>query len=87
MSQVVPPRRGTKRLVYKLVDYNDEAVKGSWYPEEIQEISNNQYRIENILRRRTISDGTKELFVQWEFWPDKYNSWIQDTDKYYVVAE
>ena len=30
-SQAVLTKRGTKRRVYKLVDYNDEAVKGSWY--------------------------------------------------------
>ena len=50
VSHAVPPRRGTKRSVYKLVDYNDEAVKGSWYPEELQKISDNQYRIEKVLR-------------------------------------
>ena len=60
VSQAVPPKRGTKRRVYKLVDYNDEAVKGSWYPEELQEISDNQYRIEKVLQKRTLPDGTKE---------------------------
>ena len=30
-------RRKTKRRVYKLVDYNNGYVKGSWYLEEIQE--------------------------------------------------
>ena len=87
VSQAVPLRRGTKRRVYKLMDYNDEAVKGSWYPEELQEILDNQYRIEKVLRRRTLSDGTKEIFVRWEGWSDKYNSWIKETDKYDVVAE
>ena len=29
VSQAVPPKRGTKRRVYKLVDYNNEDVKGS----------------------------------------------------------
>ena len=85
MSQAVPPRRGTKRIVYKLVYYNDEAVKGSWYTEKIQEISDHQYRIEKVLRRRTLPDGTKEHFVRWEGWPEKYNSWIKETDKYYVA--
>ena len=42
VSQAVPPKRGTKRRVYKLVDYNDEAVKGSWYPKQLQEILDNQ---------------------------------------------
>ena len=74
VRQAVPYRKGTKRRVYQLVDYNDEDVKGSWYPEEIQEISDNQYRIEKVLRRRTLPEGTKELFVRWEGWPDKFNS-------------
>ena len=74
VSQALPPRRETKRRVYQLVDYNDEAVTGSWYIEELQEISNNQYCIEKVLRRRTLPNGTKELFVRWEGWPDMYNS-------------
>ena len=64
MNQAVPSIRGTKCRLYKLVDYNDKAVKGSWYPEELQEMSDNQYRIEKVLRRRTLHDGTKELFVR-----------------------
>ena len=56
------------------MDNNDKTVKGSWYPEEIQEISDNQYLIEKVLRRRSIPDGTKKLFVRWEGWPDKYKS-------------
>ena len=41
VSQAVPPRRGTNRRVYKFLDYNDEAVKGSWYPQELQKILDN----------------------------------------------
>ena len=63
------------------MDYDDEPVKGSWYPEELQEISDNQYLIDKVLQRRTLPDGTKELFVRWEGWPDKYNSLIKETDK------
>ena len=48
VSQAVPPRKGSKRRAYKLLDYNDEAVKGSWYIEEVQKISDNQYRIEKF---------------------------------------
>ena len=81
VSQALPVGIGSKRRVYKLVDYNNDEVKGSWYSEEIQEITDNQYRIEKVLRRRTLPAGTKELFVRWEGWPDKYNSWIKETDK------
>ena len=87
VSQEVPPRKGTKRHVYKLEDYNNNAFKGSWYPEELQKISDNQNRIEKVLRRLTLPDCTKELFVRWEGWPEKYNSWIKETDKYNVIAK
>ena len=87
VSQALPLRRGTKRRVYTLVDYNNGEVKGSWYPEEIQEITDNQYRIEKVLRNRTLPDNTKELFVRSEGGPDKYNSWIKETDKYDVIGE
>ena len=74
VSKAVPPRKRTKRRIYKLVDYNDEDVKGSWYAEEPQEISD-KYRIKkNVLRRRTLFKGTKEIFVRWKGWPEKYYS-------------
>ena len=50
VSQALPVRRGTKPRVYKLVDYNNNKVKNSWYPEEIQKITDNRYRIEKGLR-------------------------------------
>ena len=87
VSMAVLPRNGTKRHIYKLVNYNDENVKGSWYPEKLQEISDNKYRIEKVLRRRTLTNGTKEIFVRWKGWAETYNSWITETDKYDVVAE
>jgi hypothetical protein len=85
VDQVPEQRRGAKRRVYKIKDYNDEAVKGTLYPEELQKIKDNQYRIEKVLRRRTAPDGTKELFVKWEGWPEKFNSWIREADQYNVA--
>ena len=38
VSQAVLPRRGTKRRVYKLVNYHDEPLKGSWSPQKLQKI-------------------------------------------------
>ena len=87
VSKAVPPRKGTKCRIYKLVDYNDKDVKGSWYPQKLQKISDNQYRNKKVLRKRTLPNGTKEIFVRWEGWPEKYNSWRTETDKYDVVAE
>ena len=62
IRKAVPPKRGTKRRIYKLVDYNDKHV--TLYLEEIQEISDNQYRIEKVLRKRTLPKSAKKLFVR-----------------------
>ena len=79
-------KRGAKRPVYKLEDYSGEEVKGSWYPEELQKITHNQYSIEKVLRRRTTPDGRSEKLVRWERWPDKINSWIDESDEYDVAG-
>ena len=86
VDEVQNPRRGNKRRVYKIADYNNDPVTGVWYPEELQQISQNQYRIERVLKRRKAADGSTELFVKWEVWPEKVNSWINKTDKYDVAT-
>ena len=79
-------KRGAKRPVYKLTDYSGEEVKGSWYPEELEKITHNQYRIEKMLRRRTTLDGRKKKLVRWEGWLDKSNSSIDKSDEYDVAG-
>ena len=52
VADAPPTRRGIKRRVDKIHDYNNEPVSGSWYDEELQHISDNQYYIELVLRRQ-----------------------------------
>ena len=66
----------SRRPVYKLKDYEGEEVKGVWYPEEIQPITANEYRIERVIKRRRGANGKEELFVKWLGWPEKFDSWI-----------
>jgi len=85
VTNEVEPRRGSRKRVYKISDYDGEGVSGSFYPEELQEISEYKYRIERILKRRTSPvDGSKEILVKWEGWSEKHNSWIKETDQYLV---
>ena len=59
VSKALSSSKGTKRRVFNLMDYNNKIVKRSFYPAQILEISDNQYRIEKVLRKRTLPDGTK----------------------------
>lgn len=85
VSTTNPMRKCNKKRVYKIADYNGEPVTGSFYSEELQPITRNQYRIEKVLRKRTLADGTVEKFVRWEGWPEKFNSWIRESDEYNVA--
>ena len=86
VDEVPIPRGGNKRRVYIIADYNGDPIKGVWYPEELQQISQNQYCIERILKCRKATDKSIELFVKWEGWPKKFNSWINAADKYDVAT-
>ena len=74
-------KRGrNSRPVYTLKDNRGEELRGKWYPEEIQQIRDNDYEVERVLKRRTAANGTRELFVKWRDYPAKYNSWISEQD-------
>ena len=40
-----------------------------------------------MLKRRTLPDNINKLFYWWDGWPNNYNSFIKETDKYNVVVE
>ena len=55
-------------------------VKGSWYPEEVQEIGKNRYLIEKVIPNRKSKKGANELLVKWKGWPAKVNTWVPESD-------
>ena len=76
--------KSNPRKVYKMADRGGEEIKGSWYPEEVQEISKNKYLIEKVLRKRKTKKGVKEVLVKWKGWPPKFNTWIPESDLEHV---
>ena len=70
-----PPR-------YKLKDYKNEAIKGSFYEPELQKAyvdENTVYNIEKVLRYRTVNKQ-KQAFVHWSGYGKEYDSWIPASD-------
>jgi hypothetical protein len=73
----------TKRVlrrppVYKIADFDDEELKGTFYEQELQRVNKTDsdfYRVEEILRSR-MRNKRKEYFVKWLGYPDKFNSWV-----------
>jgi hypothetical protein len=65
--------------VYKLVDWNNELIKGIFYENEINKITpkdNEFYHIDQILKRRKRGKKITHYFVSWKGWPATFNQWI-----------
>ena len=67
--------------VYKVQDLTDDPIEGTFYESELQKVVKTEdvvYRVEKILKRRR-HGKTKEVFVKWEGWTKKFNSWIAES--------
>ena len=51
-------------------DVNGEEITGSFYEKELQKTSQEEFRIEKVLKRK----GGK-LYVKWKGYDNRFNSW------------
>ena len=67
--------------VYKLKDDAGEILDGTFYEAELQKVikEDDVSRVENVLRKRK-RKGVVEYFVKWKGYPDKFNSWVAESD-------
>lgn len=81
---VVSSMEQQPRRVYKLEDTSGEPIDGHWYSDELQPIRENKFEVEKVIKRRGESNkrtkSAKEVLVKWRGWPDKFNSWIKESD-------
>ena len=64
--------------IYVLKDWNGDAIKGTFYQEELEKVTvdeNTAYKIEKVLKKRKVR-GREQLLVRWLHWPKKFDSWI-----------
>ena len=77
---LVHSSKSSLRRVFTMIDKGGEDLKGSWYPEEVQEIAKNRFLIEKVIRKRTTKKGAQESLLKWKGWPVKFNTWIPASD-------
>lgn len=67
--------------VYKLKDDAGEILDGTFYEAELQKVikKDDVYRVVKVLRKRK-RKGVVEYFVKWKGYPDKFNSWVAESD-------
>ena len=65
----------TTPTVYHIKDLAGEEIDGTFYREQLQKTEQSMYRLDRIVRKRR-----NEVLVKWSGYPDKFNSWIPETD-------
>ena len=58
---VISKIKNTVRWTYVISDLNGEEITGSYYEKELQKTSQQEFRIEKVLKRRG-----EELYVKWK---------------------
>ena len=68
--------------IYKVVDFLDDEVIGTFYEQEIQKVDKLEpeavWVIEKVIKKRRKA-GKVEYLVKWEGWPDKFNSFVNES--------
>ncbi len=72
--------KNKKIPLYYLTNYEkNENIEGGFYRFEITPVNIDLFRIEKIIRRRTVR-GQKQVFVKWLGYDDNYNQWISEEE-------
>ena len=72
---VVSGIKNTVPRTYFVRDLNGEKISGSSYEKELQKISQEEFRIEKVLKRKD-----DKLYVKWKGYDSRFNSWIDKRD-------
>ena len=67
--------KNTVPWTYVVIDLNGEEITGSFYKKELQKSSQEEFRIEKVIKRK----GDK-LYVKWKGYDNRFNSWIHKKD-------
>ena len=73
--------RKYRPITYKLKDYRNEIVEGSFYRHEIQPVIHDQdvFLVEKVIRTQR-RRGEPWCLVKWQGYPSSMNSWVRKAD-------
>src|SRR5258708_16525948 len=71
--EVQSVNKGQKKTLYSISDETNQR----FYPEQLQKVRENLYRIERVLRTRQVGNK-KQYYVKWLGHSNDFNSWIDE---------
>ena len=72
---VVNETKNTVPWTYEINDLNGEKIIGSFYENELQKKSQEEFRIEKVIKRKD-----DKIYVKWKGYDNSFNSWIDKKD-------
>ena len=72
---VIKKVKNTDPWTYAINNLNGEEIVGTFYEKELQKANQQEFRIEEVIRRR----GDK-LYVKWKGYDNSFKSWIDKKD-------
>ena len=72
---VIKKIKNTVPWTYVINDFNGEEITGTFYENEVQRKSQEQFRIEKVIKKK----GDK-LYAKWKRYDNSFNSWICKKD-------
>ncbi|GBN66758.1 hypothetical protein AVEN_169117-1 [Araneus ventricosus] len=62
--------------VYKLRDFHNNVIEGTFYEKEMQKVvDSGYYPVEKVIKKRK---GKLEYFVKFQGYPDEFNAWVSE---------
>src|SRR5690606_32516648 len=72
----------TQPITYKLKDYNNDVIEGSFYTQELLKTKTpDYYEVEKIIETRKVGKK-KQFLVKFTGWSKRFNAWIDEDDMY-----
>ena len=65
----------TNPITYKITDYNDEEIQGTFYEQQLQKTSQEVFRNEKVVKI-----GKTQILVKWKGYPESFNSWVDEKE-------
>jgi hypothetical protein len=77
----------TDPITYKLKDYNNDTIEGSFYTQELLKTKTpDYYEVERIIDTRKVGKK-KQYFVKFLGWPKKFSMWLNEDDMYDIPTK
>lgn len=69
--------------VYRVVDYHDEPVEGTFYEVELQSVEvspDKLWKVAKIIKSRKRRGQAREVLVRWLHWPQRFDTWVEASE-------